>query len=241
MKKQTLVLPSILVVIALISYSCENILFGCIEGNGRVKVEERSISAFDEILSSGSFEVYITQDTVHKLDVEAESNLLPYISTSVRNKRMVIKNRDHRCIREHEPIRIYVRTPELYILKLSGSGIIRCEDVKTDYLEIGLSGSGDIKVGIETEYIEADVSGSGQIDLWGSSVDTDLNISGSGQIRAYDLTQDKCIANISGSGRIYVFVNELLDVKISGSGRVYYHGDPQLSIRISGSGQVIKD
>ncbi|MBA7520758.1 hypothetical protein ES705_12855 [subsurface metagenome] len=236
-----LILPSMLIVIALISCSCENMFFNCIHGNGRVIVKERSISYFDEISSSGSFEVFITQDSIHELKVEAENNILPYISTHVRNGRLVIKNRDNRCIREHEPIRIYIKTPELYKLKLSGSGLITCEDLVTDYLEIDVSGSGEIEIGIETEYIGADVSGSGQIELWGSSVETDLNVSGSGQIRAFDLSQEKCFANISGSGRIYVFINELLDVNISGSGRVYYRGDPELNVRISGSGQVIKD
>ncbi len=71
------------------------------------------------------------------------------------------------------------------------------------------------------------LTGSGEIELWGIAQVGDLNISGSGKIKALHLEQDECSASITGSGDMYVFVYDYLDVNITGSGNIFYRGNPQ--------------
>jgi len=98
-----------------------------------------------------------------------------------------------------------------------------------------------INIAAGTSFLEVNLAGSGDIFLRGFADHTDLTISGSGTIHAYDLEQNNCLVNISGSGNMYVFVNELLDVHITGSGDVNYRGTPDVRTRITGSGSVIND
>ncbi len=212
-----------------------------IEGNGNVTSENRIVSHFTEIRSEGSFEVYISYDSVQSVKVEAEENLLHYIGTNVSGSVLIIKIREHRNIDNNYPIRIFVKTPYVRSIELSGSGKVTCDSISTTYLDLHISGSGDMSVIALCNKIKAHISGSGNMNLSGIANETDLDINGSGDIYSYNLQQDTCFADISGSGDMFVYVNKLLDVNISGSGKVHYQGNPNVNTHISGSGSVIHE
>jgi hypothetical protein len=193
--------------------------------------------------------------------VEADENLMNLIITRVSGGELIIETRHGDCIRSSENIRITVTVPDLNHIDLNGSGIIWCDTLSTQNLEVDLDGSGTIQcVSLLVPTLEMDMSGSGKIEadgtftdvhtmidgsgdviLYGESQTTDLNISGSGMISAGELFTGTCHATITGSGTIYTWVKDLLEVDISGSGIVYYYGDaPVVNTHITGSGQVIK-
>ncbi len=256
--KKTIII--ILATMAVLSSSCDFFYLDCIEGNGILRTEERNAIAFDELTVGGPFDVYISRSDHYSIQIEAEENLLPYISTRTRNGHLLIETVDHRCLKKTLPITIHLSTPDLSQVILSGSGTITSDTLYTDYLDVILSGSGIIdldavshnveallsgagqmKLGLETEDLEATISGSGNINLNGSTYASELLISGSGQFLGYGMEQERCIVTISASGRAMVSVNDLLDVYISGSGSVYYRGHPTVRTYISGSGTVVND
>ena len=221
--------------------SCADSWWNCIDGNGSTATVRRVVGDFTNIASYGDFIVDVSIGATTSVSVEADENLLSYIETYIQGNTLVIETENNHCIKSREQVYIHVVTPSVYELKMSGSGVIFCNNVNTDELKYVLSGSGEINSeGIVTNFIDADISGSGEIILAGSSVQTSFLISGSGNIKALNLEQEKCIATISGSGTIYAFVNELLDVLISGSGSVVYKGNPVTEVKISGSGRVIR-
>jgi hypothetical protein len=227
-----------------------------IEGNGNVTEETRQMPRFDRVINEGNFDVYIIQDGLSEVTVEAESNLIPLIRTRVQGSTLEIDTKDD--LRNNYPMKVYVHTDEIEELKLSGSGQVLAEQITAGNLEIGISGSGYVFFGgtaedvdcnisgsgsmdldLTADEIDAGISGSGDMEMWGVVRKGDFRISGSGSIRSYDLLQQECYANISGSGNMYVNVEDYLDVTISGSGSVYYMGQPVVETRITGSGNVI--
>jgi hypothetical protein len=233
----------------------------CIEGNEMVVTENRPAGNFSGIVSEGTFKVYIIQDSVNEITVEAESNLLPYIDTWIKGSTLILKEQDNRCLNNHYPMVITVRTMTIGFVKLSGSGDIYGNNTfATDYLRVELSGSGLIDVaaeassvetylsgsglirlGIQGDHLISEITGSGEMDLFGNVHKGDLTITGSGNINAYGLSQDICFATITGSGNMFVTVMDLLDVKITGSGSVHYKGNPDVNLNITGSGTVIHE
>jgi hypothetical protein len=233
----------------------------CIEGNEMVTSEHRPTSNFSGIVSEGSFKVYIIQDSVNEIIVEAESNLLPYIDTWLKGSTLILKEQDNRCLNNHYPMVITVRTKSVDFVKLSGSGdIYGNSNFVTDYLRVELSGSGLIDVAaaapnvetylsgsglirlnIQGDHLISEITGSGEMDLYGNVHKGDLTITGSGNVHAYGLSQDICFATITGSGNMFVTIIDLLDVNISGSGSVHYKGNPDVNLNITGSGTVIHE
>lgn len=217
--------------------SCVEDIF--LEGNGIPATEIRGASGFDEIASSGDFDVTVVPGNNYSVEVTAESNLLSYIETDVVGHTLKIRTRGLYSLRDHHPIEIYITTPVLNGLTLSGSGIIRTDSFLSDDFRLTLSGSGDIDAMISTDQLRANVSGSGTIFLEGDAFESECVISGSGKIKSYNFLQSHCNAAISGSGDMYVNVSNTMEASISGSGRVYYINHPVVHTSISGSGRVI--
>lgn len=231
-------IPALLLPLLLL-YSCEDAFWGCIQGNGNIVNQERTIGEFDNIVSSGSFVVEVYPGYESSLSIKTDDNLLDYIRTSIQGNTLVLETRSGRCIRSRESITIYVYTPSVEKLKLSGSGLITCDNISTENLDLELTGSGKINCdNVEINFLRASVPGSGTIEIKGTAHSCDYTISGSGVIKGIDLMTDICYASIPGSGVIYTYVTENLDVNISGSGFLYYKGNPEIEQSITGSGGI---
>lgn len=254
MKKNTIII-SMIAALFLITSSCTKSLIR-IKGNGSVTTETRSVSTFSRIINEGDFDVYIIQDSVSEVIIEAESNLISYIRTSVDGSTLTIDTKDN--LKQNHPIKLYVHTPNVNGVVLSGSGIIDLGNISTSILEVTLSGSGDIRGSVAADDISVDINGSGSANMGiicddlttyisgsgdllfnGSATTAHFNVNGSGAIKAYDLALKNCYINISGSGDMFVNVSDLLDIDISGSGSIYYIGQPSINLNITGSGSVV--
>jgi len=240
MKSITLRISSLLILLALIALGTS----GCyravsIEGNYDLITETRDINDFDEISLESDINVEYVQADYYEVQVEAESNLIPWIETTVRNHNLSVEVFDNRNLREHYNITVTVFSPDLKEFNISGSGDFYCENLVNDDLDLNISGSGDIALGIDTYDLNAEISGSGNIELWGLAPDAKFTISGAGDIRAYDLEVEDCNAKISGSGDMHLWVTQKLDISISGSGDIFYMGTPTVDAKITGSGNII--
>lgn len=237
MKTTRIQILTILFLLLIGTSSCLDELF--VEGNGISRSEIRDDEGFNEISSSGDFEIYVTPGFSYSIKITGESNLLPYISTHVDGKKLKIRTSGAHSLRPTYPIEIYITTPTLKGLSLSGSGFIQTDSFMSDEFDINLSGSGDIITDINCTKLNSGISGSGTITATGVANRSALFISGSGKIKLYNMEQDYCEAVISGSGDMFVNVNQTLDARISGSGRVYYINNPEIKTSISGSGGVV--
>ncbi len=228
-----------------------------IEGNGSIITETRMTVSFNEIDNQDEFEVYCIPDTVFKVVIEAESNLEPHIRTIVNGGTLEIDTREN--LKSNYAMKVYVHSPVLQSVHLSGSGIISTGSIEEEEFEVTISGSGivygsaycnyfrsyisgsgQINFNIESQVVKSVISGSGYIELDGVAYSGDYRISGSGNIWARSLYLTECIADISGSGNINTSVSDYLQAEISGSGNIYYYGDPVIDSHISGSGNIIK-
>jgi hypothetical protein len=242
MKRIPLLTVAVSVTVLSVLTSCDDFYLGCLDGNGIAGYEERNLSHYTGLISEGEYDVFIIMDSVSKVRIEADENLIPYIRTVVKDDILVIDNGSRRCLRNrnNEPIRIYVHTTDIFYIELDGSGIIYSDYlIYVDYLKVELDGSGIIDLrDIDALELDARLSGSGEIELWGIAGTGDFDIPGSGIIKAFHLEQDECYASISGSGDMYVFVYDFLDANISGSGNIFYRGNPRINVRITGSGSL---
>lgn len=239
MKKNTrLSITAGFILLTLIVTSC---MEPCIEGNGRIRSESRIVDNFTNVTMSGEYDVFIEQASTTEVIVEGDENLLPYVLTENRStSTLEIRNANNRCLRSSQPVKVTIKTPDIFRITNAGSGYMSCDYVFNDRFNVVLSGSGEIDCyKLDTRDLEVTLSGSGKITLQGKTITSDMLISGSGRIKAFDMDQDECYINITGSGDAYVFVFDYLNVKIPGSGSVFFRGNPDLDYRIDGSGRVI--
>lgn len=241
-RSQLIINTSLLILLALIFLMLATT--GCvrerIEGNYNVIIEERNSPAFSEVNSGGSFRVVIIPDDATWVEVKAESNVLPYIETWSDGTTLTVDYRNGYNIHEHYTVEVFLHTPELNKIQLSGSGRVESGSFASNEVDVQLSGSGNIDCSFITDNLSAKVSGSGNLYLEGVAQQSNLKVSGSGKIEALNLSQQNCLSNISGSGSIRTAVSTSLEAWISGSGNVYYLGNPAITSHISGSGKVLQ-
>lgn len=222
--------------------SCKKGGMFCWREDGSLVSESRSVSGFDEVALSDIGNVYVEQASDYEVIVEASQNLQEIIVTQVKNNTLDIRIKKGKCVRGNPTINVYVKTPNLRGLSISGSGNIFCNGfVETDKMDLRISGSGDIEVdSLSCQELEASISGSGNINVAGTDTLSyeDLHISGSGNITTLNYPAMHVDASISGSGTCKVHALSTLNADISGSGDVLYLGNPSVTSNSTGSGQI---
>jgi len=229
-----------------------------VQGSGKKASEKRQTGEFTGVVLDGSAHVAVKIGESASVIVEGDDNILPLITTEVKDGRLVIGSRGSYTTRLG--IRVYVTTPKLEAAILSGSGSLRTQQVESRQFEASVPGSGKIEIdgltadtvdasiggsgtlkvnGLKCESLAASLGGSGSIEVSGSANLLEASIDGSGNLELGQLATHDVTVNISGSGQADVQAAGNLDAAISGSGSVRYSGNPKtVREKISGSGRV---
>jgi hypothetical protein len=222
------------------------LLFATLIKASAQQTENRNVSGYHAVASSGSFNVHINIDGTESLKISANSEIISEIETVVKDGELQIKFKNHyewsHSNVGRERIDIYVSAKSLNSITNSGSGSMKVDgQISGDKAAVTLSGSGDINTAVKSGSLNARISGSGSVHLNGSTGDADFKISGSGQIEAKELKAQSVSVGISGSGNVYVSADKSVSAHISGSGNVEYSGNASVvDTKFTGSGRVNK-
>ncbi len=210
-------------------------------GNNKTTEITRTMEPIEGVILNGSFDVDIIDGPENEIHLQGESNVLPFIKTTVRNGKLHIDwSERFTKIKTNHSIIISVPNKHLKKLTLSGSGDIRCKStINTERLVTEISGSGDMDLDVNSPKIQSKTTGSGDFQIKGTSEKVTITISGSGNFDGANLESNEAIIYITGSGDVTVTAKQTLDAMISGSGNINYSGNPsQKDINTTGSGEV---
>lgn len=212
---------------------------GCI--NGQTTRETRTVPAFSGVALTMSADVFITQGSQQKVEVEASKNVMDIIKTEIDGNTLKLTTKEGRW-KDIGKVSIYITMPVISKLIISGSGSMHCEtNVKSEDIEIVISGSGSVSVPkLESPDISVTITGSGNVSLGGNNSQGELEtlITGSGDFNGEELQVAKGDIRITGSGSARVNVLKELETNITGSGSVLYKGNPMINANATGSGKT---
>ena len=227
-----------LVFLALLLINCSK--NQVIVGSNNIITQEKQLSVYDRIEVLGSYDVIFTDGEVGKIKIKAPDNILPLIQTEVSDVLLKIGTEKNRY-KVKEPIIIYVPVDSrLKQVDIKGSADIYSEkNLETKTLNVGIYGSGDVRLAVDVSSLALEVVGAGDIRVSGRAKDLSIDISGSGDVDTSKLTAEKAVISISGAGDVSAYVTEDVDVSITGSGDVTIKGNPKkVKQKINGSGGV---
>ena len=188
-------------------------------GSGRIVSETREVTGFDQvdIVSSGDVIVGVTGED--SLVIEADDNLLPLLTSTVSDGRLVLGVRPNTSISPSQEVVYRITAAELVGFVVLGSGNVTITDLHSDEFSVT-------------------VLGSAMIDLAGTADVLRVSLPGSGTIDASRLDAVKAVVSINGSGSVTVDASDELEGSINGSGTIAYLGTPTVRQSINGSGSV---
>ncbi len=220
-----------LLTISLTAVSCWN----GIRGNGNVVKSDRHLSGFDAISVSTGLDLYLSQDSVEKVIVEADENLQDIIITEVRGGELKIyceKNIFHASEKK-----VYVTLKNIHSLSGSaGAEVETASALNLERLSVSASSGSDVKIGLNSEEIVADASSGGHLKIIGKAQSIEASSSSGADINATDLICETGKADASSGGGISVYASEKVRCEASSGGHVNVYGNPKERDSSSSSG-----
>lgn len=209
-------------------------------GSGKLVRESRDVSGFDSIVLDGVGEIILTQQGPEKMEIEAEDNIMPQLTTEVKNNTLTISIRKVGLfmILPTQSVKYYINVKNIRNITISGSGSVKSDRLQSQEMTLKVIGSGKFEIDLFADKLTTDVSGQGDVILSGNVSELYSTINGTGMIDAENTRAANCTAIINGSGKITVNCRSSLNTQINGNGEVYYFGTPQITQQISGTGKI---
>jgi hypothetical protein len=210
-----------------------------INGNGEVIEVTKEISGINAVSLEAIGSLEIIQGQNESLMVEAESNLIEYMTFDSSGNRLTIGLKRGYNFNPREPIQFTLTVKDLTRIDVSGVGVVNVPRLVTDQLRIGSSGVTRVEINdLQADSLTVDVSGTGKVDITGTVIDLDIDASGATQFLGSDLESQVANIEASGAAKVTAWITEKLDAEASGAGSISYFGSPKVNIATSGAGSV---
>jgi Putative auto-transporter adhesin, head GIN domain len=199
---------------------CIALACGCrwvgVRGNGHIKTEDRTISAFTEIDAGGSFEIE-WQSGSPALRITTDENLLSYIESDVSGDTLHL--RTHNQIWPTHGIKVAIASPTRTAARIRGAVRLIAGQLTGPKFALDASGASRVSLDGNVDELLADMTGASELN-------------GSG------LQTKTAEISTTGAGDVEIAVAETLKVAITGAGKVSYSGNPTIEKHIAGAGSI---
>ena len=217
---------------------------GAKSGSGVNETQTRELGKFSSVVIRYPGEIVVEQGSDHSVTITTDNNLLPQLSTEIRDGSLYIENGEADWdlrVMPTKPVVMRITVPELNELDFSSAGSLRIDHFQGQDLDINISGAGDVNLSdLDFASLNFRLSGAGSVNADGQVEEIHVRISGFGDFDGGDLKAQSAEVVISGAGTAKLWVSEQLDAEISGAGEIQYYGDPEVNQRINGAGTVVK-
>jgi hypothetical protein len=197
-------------------------LAGCdavgIRGNGHIVTEQRNVTQFSEIVSSGSLQVE-WHDGAPGLSITTDENLLRYIDNHNIDNRLELHTRER--VRPTHHVKVVVTSPQRIGARLSGACDLTAHALSGAKFMVQSSGAADVTLDGTVDELLADMTGASDL-------------------RAKNLKVKSAEISTTGAASAQITVSEVLRVSITGAGDVTYYGPAPKTIekRVTGAGSI---
>lgn len=228
-------LTPILLLISFMADSQEKLIYDA-------NVEKRLVGSFQAIKVSDGIDLYISQGEEDGVAVSATE-------IAQRNKmRTVVENGELKIYLEqgwnwkNKKLTAYVAVKSLSKLRASGGAdVIIKGELKSDKLNLVLSGGSDFNGQVSVTDLIVDQSGGSDVHIKGNAVNVKVDISGGSDFKGFELTAEYAIVQASGGSDAGISVTKEMAAEASGGSDVNYKGNPVIKYKsANGGGSVSK-
>lgn len=188
------------------------------KGTGALRLEERSVAVFTVICSALPVPVRIKSNSVQRVALRLDENLLPGVEARVDGGRLTL----------------YAAAG--FVASPGAEVIVHAQELRS----VTHIGGGQVEVGgLHADRVRLQVRGVGKLTAYGEAAHADLTLVGPGHLEAEGLRTKTGRARVEGVGTILVNATERAEIDVVGMGSVEVHGKPGRVIeRVDGLGRI---
>jgi hypothetical protein len=208
--------------------------------SGAVRTETREVAGFNAVAINSFGEMQIRQGETESLVIEAPSDYLRYLETTVDNNTLNIATRRGFIGAPVRRVLYTLTVKDLNKISLSGAGLVKVlGGLNSTDFNLSLSGAGSIEIdSLTADSLTVNFSSAGAIVVSGKVDRQMVTMSGVGSYEAGDLESKSANIILTGAGSAVVWAKDSLNVTVSGVGSVGYFDSPRVTQNISGLGSV---
>ena len=199
---------------------CVALAAGCrwvgVRGNGHIKTDDRTISAFTDIDAGGAFEIE-WQEGPPALRITTDQNLLSYVESDVSGDTLHLRTHDQ--IWPTHGIKVVISSPTRADARIRGAVKLTAKQLTGPKFALEASGASHVSLDGNIDELLADMTGASKLEASGL------------QTRAAEIST-------MGAGHAEVAAAQSLKVAITGAGKVTYSGNPKIEKHITGAGSI---
>jgi len=216
-------------------------LASCVIGSGNIEREERAVIDFNRVLVGSDIELEIEQGENESIIIEAEENIIPLISTEVKDGELIVKfNRSSIIINKSKPPKIYIIVTDLDEIKLLDDAKVSCNYLESEVLKIYLETGSSTFLNIDANELYVFASSGSMVSISGKVEKQNIYLKNDVYYLAEDLKSNKCEAQIGNRTNATVNVSNNITAEISSSGNLTYIGNPEIVKKVSFGGSITK-
>jgi hypothetical protein len=214
----------------------------CIKRTGDIIEDKRSLSGFTQLMIKDNVNVFITQDSVFEVTVEAGKNIAPLIITEVVGTTLVCRN-TNRCnfTRSYKkPLNIYIHMPLITDIDSRGTGNVKSlNTIETPAIHLNTISSGNTELILNTPQLTTSMHGSADLTLYGMALGHECYSGGSGFLNAAGLHTNYTYLHSTTLGLCYIYVANQLICRLDQKGDIFCYGNPKnVNVTTFGSGRL---
>ena len=201
--------------------TCMIAVAGChwvgVRGNGNIKTDQRTISAFATVEVSGAFTIE-WRNGAPALSITTDENLLPYIDNQVSGGTLRLHTRE--TIWPTHRIKVVISSPTRAGARISGAVQLTANQLSGPRFAFQSTGASHVTLDGNVDELLADMTGASELN-------------------AITLQTKTAEISTTGAADAEIAVAETLKVAITGAGKVSYSGNPTTIERhITGAGSI---
>ena len=161
-----------------------------LKGSGTVVTESRAVAGFTGVDLSGVGILRITQGATETLTIQTDDNLLPLITTEVRNGTLIIAidTKDHPHGVDPTTLVYDLTVTSLQALSVAGAAQVEGRSIAADDLRLEISGAAKVDFDqIQAKALHVTSAGGSAFTIAGTVDTQEIAITGAGEYRAKGL------------------------------------------------------
>lgn len=206
-------------VIALTLISC-NDFDNQKRGNGNVTTNTREVAgSFTKIVVGQAIDVEIEQSDSYSIEVEADSNLIEHIKTTIENG--VLKISSDVNFQNAEKLLVRIKMKQITEIETTSASSVQSVNLlKGKSLRIAASSSSDVEIEAEYETMHLEATSTGEITIKGKTLKLETSASSASEIDASELLANEVFAQATSASETTVHAIVKLDAKASSAASI---------------------
>ncbi len=184
---------------------------------------------FDAIKAHYRYELEIVQSNEYSVVVKAvDGKVLESVEIDKIGDQLSFDFDDDRWNwfdqNDEPPIRVYITTPSLVDLYLSGACKATVNGFDEENMDVELRGASELNFNGTVEMLKLDLEGASKGFLYGEGKDIEASLTGASNLEAYEYRVDFAELNASGASKARVYVKRGISGSSSGVADIKYRG-----------------